>query len=241
MHLIRTIIKAIFLLTAFLLLAFLLINAFDEDLNAEIAPFTDFNNIAPSDDKNAYFHLMGMPAPVGSRPHESGKALVYRANKIAEERGLAAEPDLWEVEKELFGKKRVEIQGNVSTLCSPREKPCLDTYIKNKNNIRKLIANNQVLFNRAKHLRGYPHYSERQGTELDFPIAQYSKALPRLYLADAALKAHSGQLSRALTILENDARFWRMMLGESHTMIGKMIAVAYLDHTVSLTSELTSR
>ncbi len=237
----RIVIKGFFLLAAVLVALVGLINAFDEDLKPEIESFAQYEKISVPDDQNAYFYQMGMAASKGADPMQLGQKIIARAFELDVQRGLATEPILFTAEHEVLGKNKIEVTGNLYSLCQPRKTPCLDAYEKSRSKIRNLINDNRLLFQRSKKLRTFPHYSERKGTDLDFPLPGYSIVVQQLTLADAALLANSGKLFNALVVLEEEAHFWRIVSRESHTIIGKILGLIYFDNVASLAAQIDSR
>lgn len=213
-----------------------LINAFDEELSPEaqalLKPPVD--TVPP--EENGFYYLMGINAPRGVDPYELGRKIVVAHNdavsKWASAGGIA---------EKLAGPAKVKIKGEAFSVCNLRKQKCLDQYVKERVLIRRLASQNILLLARANRLLQYRHYRGTAVLNFDFLTPTYSYAFQNLRLAQIGLKVREGKLSQALKQLEKDARFWRMSISESRTLIGKLVGTSYLTMDLRLLSEIIAR
>ena len=230
-------VKWLFYLLAALISAVLLINLFDQRLHPDIAAFADFSSEAVPPEQNAYFALMGQAAALGSNPHTLGMELVKQVNQLVDQ-GKGNDPVAMEIPDKLYGPGKIQLRGAINTLCERDAHRCLPAYRQKAQHIAQMLHDNQVLVARTYRLYRYPHYREAMKETAVAPLPLYSTLVSDLILAKIGLQAARGEQLLALEALEQEVRFWRMVLRESRMLITKMVAVNRLKRSFRLASEI---
>ena len=204
------------------------INAFDEKPNPWTASLGVFKPSAVPEAENAYVALIAMAAGDGA----DGAA--YAREWLAEERAAARErraPAKIVVKRA----RRPEIcdPAQVSCLTVVRDAPAdmdsrLHAYKEDLDRYEKLIA-----LRAYREILDYPFRLESQ-----FPSYLHLAAAQRAYLARAAQKAHAGKIADALSDVERDIAFQRVMLDGAGTLVGKMVAVAHYMRDLAFVTDL---
>ena len=230
-------IKWLFYLLAALIVGVLLINLFDQHLHPDIPAFADFSSEGVPPEQNAYFALMGQAAALGSDPHALGMELVKQVNQLVDQ-GKGNDPVSMEIPDKLYGPGKIQLRGAITTLCERDAHRCLPAYRQKAQQIAQMLRDNQVLIARTYRLYHYPHYRETMQQTIAAPFPMYGTLGSDLILAKIGLQATRGEQLPALEALEQEVRFWRMVLRESRMLITKMVAVARLKRSFRLTSEI---
>ena len=230
-------IKWLLYLLAALIVGVLLINLFDQHLHPDIPAFADFSSEGVPPAQNAYFALMGQAAALGSDPHALGMELVKQVNQLVDQ-GKGNDPVSMEIPDKLYGPGKIQLRGAINTLCERDAHRCLPAYRQKAPQIAQMLRDNQVLIARTYRLYHYPHYRETMQQTIAAPLPMYGTLGSDLILAKIGLQATRGEQLPALEALEQEVRFWRMVLRESRMLITKMVAVARLKRSFRLASEI---
>jgi hypothetical protein len=98
-----------------------------------------------------------------------------------------------------------------------------------------------VLLERYRTVYRYPHFHETIKPRYYAPLFYDPASVSGLVRAQLALHALRGDHLLALRQLRDDTQFWRRILIDSRSLVGKMIAVAAVQRNVQLTSEIIAR
>ena len=215
----------------------LLINLFDQSLHPDIPAFADFSRETVPAEQNAYFALMGQGVASQSDPHLQGMELVNYVNRIMD-KGKHHDVRAMEIPDRLYGNGKIQLRGDINTLCERDAPRCLPAYRQKARRIAQMLRDNQVLITRTYRLYHYPHYRETIQETHVAPWPMYNALGSDLILAKIGLQAMRGEQLQALEALEQEVRFWRMVLRESRMLLTKMVAVTRLKRGFRLASEI---
>lgn len=216
------------------------INLFDESLNPEIMHFRPDISGQITDANNGYYYMVGIPAETGRDPQQAGKHYIDALN-AAKNAGKYLDSEVaGKLESESLGQGKFEFKGKDYLACRYKDGPCIPVYQKNKQAILQQLRDNRVLIQRAEHLESFPHFAETMVASFEMPLA-YAPLKSNLLLAKMALTADAGQISQALNSLQRSNRFWRIVLAETTTLIGKNWALAMVDRNITLATEIMAR
>ena len=194
----------------------LAINTVDETLDPKPAAAGEPRAPTVPDADNGYFALLAMGAADGADGTAYAKAWLAEARAAAKENRSEKRPEVKRA-------KRPDI-------CDAFQKPCLaavqdaaadlpgklDAYKEDLDRYEKLLASHAY-----EEVLDYP-------MRMDGRLPNYAPvmAAQRAYLTRTALLLQAGKIDEALSALERDIAFQRMMLGGARTVISKMVATA---------------
>jgi hypothetical protein len=216
------------------------INAFDRAPDPGIAGFRPHHSpVADAD--NAYYYLQGMHSAIGKAPAVAGKQLVEAYN-AARKKGYTADTSpLPKIEQSAYGKPRLSFQGKTIDWCKRPFRHCIPLFLAHRAQVRRLLQDNRLLLARAVRLKEYRQYRNTMKPGIDAPFPDFDGSLHELTMARYALAADSGHATSALHSLQQDARFWRMVMDHADNLVGKIVATVFVDQDASLASEILSR
>jgi hypothetical protein len=209
-------------------LLWLIPNLFDERLAPAAAALLAPRSDPLPDNDNLYVAFVGFSAPSGRSMLEVGEEEVEAFNRVADR--LMTDPAVATAYYSSSRANRLTFKGNIqawgwvtSSLWS--------TAKSHRAEIAALVAANQELYRRylALHqLRGY-FDSARPGASGPWP--NVSPDVLKLFLADAAVRLHTGtpaQKDAALADLQADVRMWQAVLDGYGGLFSKVIAAISL-------------
>jgi hypothetical protein len=212
------------------------INVFDEDLNPEAVAFANFSGEEVAPEQNGYYAWVGFRVPVGENPHTRGVQIVAQINEK-----LDLTPREAIDTKVFLGEKALKFTNNLAGLCGRDATGCLGRYRAKTGEIEKQVREYKVLLERYRALYGYPHFHETIKPRIYAPLFYDPVSVSGLVRAQHALLALRGDHQQALRQLRDDTLFWRRILIDSRSLVGKMIAVAAIQRNAQLTSEIVAR
>src|SRR5690349_12334104 len=210
------------------------INAFDESPNPGIVEFlkSDLENVDDKD--NAYFAVVGITAPRGEDIHRAGKSRLDRYASFLKANPAADRLDL----DLILGRDRLAFKGDTSNLwlyldplsCKTSKIPC-----PSDRDVRKLLADNELLMKRYLTLNKYPRFYD-----VAHLFAGYVELiqLEKLMAAIALLDAKSGHLRRALETLGKDLAFTRRSLKDRHDFVAMSVLQVDFSLAANTVSEI---
>ena len=212
------------------------INAFDEDLRPEAIAFADFSGEEVPPEQNGYYAWVGLRAPVGENPHVRGVQVVAQVNEKLD----AMPRDVTDVDA-ILGAKTLKYTNSLASLCGRDATGCLDRYRAKSADIEKQVRDNKVLLERYRALYRYPHFHETIKPRYYAPLFYEASSVRGLARAQHTLHALRGDHLLALRQLRDDTQFWRRILIDSRSLVGKMIAVAAIRVNAQIISEIVAR
>ena len=228
-------------LVAFLLLIVLglfVVNSFDVSLSPEAkALLTPPPNPYPADD-NLYLAIAGMEG-AGERPILAmGQERIEAYNKALD--SMFSDPDIalnlnkqWDAAKLVF-------KGKIP-LGSQRTTSIWTDVKSHRQEISALLNSNEELYRRYLSLHRLHGYYETARPSFMAPVITPPQPLRILFLADVANRFQMGssqQRRDALDDLNQDLQLWRTILKGDGTLIGKMLAAAFLHADLILLADL---
>ena len=136
---------AVLLLVGIPLLALLLINLRDEELDPAAAAFLKTEPPRLPDEQNAFYHLAGLGSAPSENPHAAGRTWFAQVH-AAQAKQLSGEQAAWP--------ERLQGAPKLPQLCSPdRGESCI-RWLKEKPDARKLLAEHARLIERYRGLHG---------------------------------------------------------------------------------------
>jgi hypothetical protein len=212
------------------------INAFDEDLKPEAVAFADFSGEEVAPEQNGYYAWVGFRVPVGENPHARGVHVVAQINEKLDMTPREA------VDTNAFlGAQALKFTNNLAGLCGRDATGCLDRFRDKTGDIEEQVRENKLLLERYRALYRYPHFHETIKPRYYAPLFYDPASVSGLVRAQLALHALRGDHQQALRQLRDDTLFWRRILIDSRSLVGKMIAVAAIQRNAQLTSEIIAR
>lgn len=197
---------------------------FDEELEPELKKILQTpKEIAPQ--TNAYLALMGLPAADDKAIIEVGQQLTarYLHNRDSLHKDELSEQDT----KEILGGKNLDSSWrNQYTACKARQETnCLSKMQAQIQAQPMTSARYTIMLQRYQQLLEMRQFQELQSATYASPIPQYGLplSLAKIHLAQLALDSDPLIF---LTAVQKDMAFWRRVLSQSSTLIGKMIATA---------------
>jgi hypothetical protein len=224
-----------------LVLLFIGINLFDEDLSQEAKALLIAQPNPYRPEENLYLALLGFEAERGRSPTAAGEArvAVYEKEAAAALKDPPTEindfPDhAWQKRQQLH------FAGNAD-FCQPLTKSCLTGVEIHRREINQLLRVNRELYGRYSRLHDLKGYYETATPSQYFMIAYPPSSVRQLYLANIALRALArDRLQRKTSIADllADIRTWRRELTGSGSLISKMLAVANLQGDYALLADM---
>lgn len=207
-------------------------NTFDEALDARAHAYGAPQASKVADSDNGYFAAIGMDAPEGTSTVAFGQAWVTERRATAREGRT----------QKLSEPKRTSGQ----VLCNPLSSPCVAALLAKPNEIAGQLGAYHEDLERYEALLAYQRYEEvrdyDRGSDIEVPSVRRLREVQLAYLARIGLTLLDGKVGPALTMLEREFAFHRLMLSGSHTLVPKMIArVMYVTDLAFLADLLEHR
>lgn len=224
------------LIIGLVILAFIGVNLFDETLNPKITTLLNKPTPHPFKSENAYYSLLGL--------HSSDKVTPYEAGLLLEKKyhELSGDP-LDKPSIDIKSYKQIGytpfVKGTKENCDVSSNENCLNDYRKRKSDYEKSISLNKLLLSRYLQLHNYTSFYEAG----DDSVLQWIHGLfniQRLFHAQTALTWIYRNKKDALSTLNKDILFWRMVLSSDSGIIGKMISIAMLEKDIQLLSRFIS-
>ena len=146
--------------------------------------------------------------------------LVKQINRLVDQ-GKGNDPVAMAIPGKLHGPGKIQLRGAINTLCERDAHRYLPAYRQKARQITQMLRDNQALIARTHRLYRYSHYRETMQQTAAAPFPVYSTLGSDLILAKIGLQATHGEPLPALEALEQEVRFWRMVLRESRMLITK--------------------
>ena len=206
-----------------------LVNLLDEDLDPRAAAYGAPRAASVPEAENAYYAMLAMNASDGADGIAYARAWLNEVKAAASENRKEKLPESPRA-------KRPE-------LCDSRQTACLALLRDKADEVSQQLEAYKEDLARYETLLGYKRFEE----VLDFQM-RVESSLPsyagllnaqRAYLLRIGLDIEAGKLEKAVVALEREFAFQRMVLGNSHSLLGKMISVASYWRALQFVNELT--
>lgn len=226
----RTLIKFLCLAIGIALGTLLIPNLsiFDEDLQPEIRKLITTPSVDIFQADNAAIAIYGLASHSSLDAHKVGEQLLRKLQKKHLQQKPAALSD-GELEQLLNGKdldKEWQNSYPVTGKCNPRDQ--LHCFATGLTELKATpIINERLLaqLERYKNIRAQSRYiDDIHSLDFSSPLPNYSVALQLSRLATIDAYLHAG-LDGLIAESTSDMQFWQMVLRDSQTLIGKMVAI----------------
>lgn len=225
----KKIITSLALSVLTILLVFILVNQFDEDLDPELKVILDKKQTPPPETENAFYAYTGFYAPEGVDIVQAGKKLLdeYEHTPITDRTSFFSND-------EQFDGKRLTVVDDKIRICRiPTERnSCLKMIRSKKDTIAQNLNKNRVLITRYKSLYQYSHFYSNSSYLPETPFSVHN-----LVLKEIAIDWVEGRRQQALDTLISDIRFHRMVARESQTLLSKLVALAGMSYSYRMLQE----
>jgi len=210
------------------LVLLIIINLFDEDLDPRAAAYGEPRAATIPEAENAYFAMIALNASDGADGIAYARAWHKEVKTAAQEKRKEKLPE----------SKRAKRQ----PICDPRQTACLaELRAKSGEVAQQLDAYKEDLarYDAMLNIKRYEDVIDFQmRVESSIPPYFVIAGSQSAYLLRTGMDIEAGKLEEAITALERDLAFQRLLLGNSRTLIGKMVGTANLWRTLQFVSEL---
>ena len=179
------------------------------------------------DENNAYVFILGISSPPDMSPMQVGRERNEWIRLLLADPSIDTDSDPLAVDHD-YRVKRDEYVAGLSIACSIFDISCVTALETSHNTILNWLASEQWLFDRYKSLIAFSEYFEPTPYDVRAPLPSYSIVLDgqKLLFLQSWILAEQGDVAQVRTLLDQDLIFWRMVLGNSDSLISKMIATA---------------
>jgi len=218
--------------------ALVVINLFDEDLDAAAQAALD-RSFTVKDTENGFFVVAGLFAPRDRDAHVVGRTLVSHWSREDEkphwERDYGDDLDT----SDFAGMVR---KVSPNTWCDWNEQQCLPSYIEHRQQIAKAAHDGAILLERYQSILGYPTYQDYISGTMQTPMPHYLGIIwaAGVHNAQCAVLVNDGSMDDCLQLLAQDVAIARKMLAGGRTILGKMVPIVLLNHDYRLLGEILS-
>ena len=208
--------------------AVIAINAFDEPLNAQAAAMGEPHASRVPAAQNGYLAAIAMAAGDGADGETYARAWLAEARAAAHENRAE--------------KKHEATRAERPPLCDAAQTSCLAAMQDKADSINAQLDTYKEDLTRYEKLIAYPAYEEildyRFNLESQFSRYAAMGAAQRAWLTRAALAVQAGGIEDALTAVERDIAFQRVMIKGSRTLVGRMVAAANYTRDLAFVADL---
>jgi IS66 C-terminal element len=196
-----------------------------------------FTNVA--DDENAFIYAMGFAVEPGANPLKMG---LKRVAWLERERRAARFDTRKDPQHRRFDYKarRLTAVREFVDACKPGGTECANAFISGDRVFDQWLTSEGWLLDRYRALIALPGWWESVSFDARAPLPPYALVMDgqRLLLLNAKVMVARGDSVGASRLLEDDLRFWRMVLASSDIPISKMIATAAINRHFELGSSI---
>jgi hypothetical protein len=219
-------------------LVWVVINSFDVPLSDQAkALLTPPPNPYPAEN-NLYLAMAGMEGPADRPITQMGKERIDAYNQALD--SMLLNPDLALNANSKWDAAKLKPTGKLE-LGPQRTSSIWTTAKSHHQDIAAFLSANQELYQRYLSLHHLHSYFETARPSYIAPVISVPQQLRVLFLGSVANRVHTGtpqQQREALTDLQRDLQTWRTVLKGDGTLIGKMLAAAWLHGDLILLADL---
>lgn len=231
-------VAALFGLVVIVYVGLLYINRSDEPPSAAAVAFAEMVQKSPSPDTddNAMLYYIGINVPQGKDPLVQGKAWLKWSRLSARKQWKTDEPRGESLSYQLDNDETQQLS-NLIQSCSVPTSDCLSQLNTQSEMVWKQLNKVRWILDRYERLL---RYTKWHSTNINSPltILTYNDTvtLNRLYNLHVWQLTQNGNTEQALKALDREARFWRMVLANSRTLIGKLVVNRLLNNNLRWTN-----
>lgn len=216
----------IFSLLIVYVVAVVIINLRDKPPSATVVEFEQAwnNRAAVADNDNGYLFLLGFDVAETEDPKAIGLERVEWSQQVI---SSSSEENLEFPQASYFVQENLPAEfAELVNLCSEVTQDCINAIEKNKTLIDEWQNNQPWVNDRYRQLIAHSGWLELSALDIRLPLPKYAEVLKAQRIIFISAFANitpndNGYLSK---LLDRDLRFWRGVLKDSDTLIGKMIA-----------------
>ncbi len=206
------------------------INAFDEPLDTKAAAMGEPRPSGVPEAHNGYLALIAMGADDGADSAAYARAWLAEARAAAQENRAHKS-----IEAKRAQRPALCDAAQASCLAAAQDavavRAALAAYAEDLDRYEKLIAFGT--FGAFEEILDYPYRLDAQ-----IPPYAFTGTAQRAYHMRAALAVQAGKIDEALSDIERDIAFQRVMLGGARTLVGKMVATANYVRALAFVTDL---
>ena len=233
------------LIALFILLAlvFIVINIKDQPPSATAMEFThswENRNPVPAAD-NGYIYLLGFDVAEDLEPWAVGQERIKWSNEVifpGEDEFLSFPQDYNDFQKNTPQPVKDILDG-----CAQITLDCINSINSQREMIHQWSQTNPWIVDRYKQLIAHKAWLELAKVDMRLPLPNYAdvmKAQRHTFMLAYSNLQNAGN-ENIVDLLEQDLRFWRMVLRDTDMLIGKMIAVVAIQNNFIWTNHLLLR
>ena len=224
-------------LVLLLVLVWALVNSFDVPLSPQAKRLlTPPPNPYAAED-NLYLAMAGLEGPADRPITEMGQERVDAYNQALD--SMLRNPDSALNANSKWDAAKVVFRGKLEL--GPQRTSSIWTVTKNhRHDLAATLVSNQTLYQRYLSLHHLHGYHETARPSYLAPVISVPQQVRVLFLSDVANRIQTGTLQQqreALTDLQGDLQTWRSVLKGHGTLIGKMLAAAWLHGDLIMLSD----
>ena len=221
-----------------LVLAWVLLNSFDAPLSDQAKALLAPPQNASAAADNLYLAMAGMEGAAQRPIVDMGQERVEAYNQALD--SILLNPDAALKLNRKWDSADFAFAGKLE-LGSQRSGSIWTAAKSHRQEIAALLASNQTLYQRYLSLHRLHGYYETVRPSYLAPVVSTPQQVRVLFLGDVANRVQTGTLQQqreALTDLQLDLQIWRTVLKGDGTLIGKMLAAAWLHADLVLLADL---
>ncbi len=219
----------------FYLALFVGLALFDERPNAEMVKEMERKLPEVIDTANVWVAIVGFASPQGISPYSWGEERLRKAKDAA-----ASKEDVVTFLNNDKKMITLSFQGERPSFNKGGNHTILEYVKTNKAEVGDLLQKNRALMNRYKSLYSYTLYIESLDFSSYTPLPLFSLVLDavRLNVLQIAIRANQGDIVGAINEMRWDMEFWRMVSGNSTTLVSKLVSLVALNIDLGVAAEL---
>lgn len=135
---------------------------------------------------------------------------------------------------------RISFKGKIPEVYGRKDNGIWEYVLAHNAEVDNFLRDNKDLLRRYEKLYNYHQYLEPLDYGFCAPVPQFSpiRNIQKIKFMQIARIAQNGNFNDALIGIQNDAEFWRVIAGESNTLISKLISIAMLSSDIRFVAEL---
>lgn len=218
----------------------LFVNRSDEPPSTAATAFAKMvkNSPSPDSNDNAMLYYAGINVPQGEDPLVQGKAWLKWSRLPVKKQWTTDEPRGKSLSTQLKSDKTPQLSTLIQHCHTPTPE-CLSDLQSQPLILRGNLNKVQWILDRYERLLRYTIWHDSNANS-PLAILMYLDAstLNKLYSVHIWQLAQNGKTKQAMEALDREARFWRMVLDNNRTLIGKMISYRLLDNNLRWTNTI---
>lgn len=189
---------------------------------------------------NAWIAFLGLTAPEGASPYADGEQRIRKLQTAIQEGKSDRDIIALSIDTPDTKKAELVLKGTMPPFSGKQGAGILAYATAHPEEAATLCRNNGELLRRYEQLRTYPRFTEPFEYGFIVPIPQFSstRSGQRLKFLKLALQSRQGDLAGALSVVREDAEFWRFISRNSSMLISKLISIAALNNNQMFAAEL---